>query len=136
MVPLQMILVEVLEEEAAHILAQGVLDERQILVERLLSKGGLQELVKPRHDVIGKPVLVQDGQHVVLVWSEGRLRNLLQIVRQCFPLVRQHQPRLVQRIPPKHTADGVGEETANISIQLSSMNSYILLIHIRCEFIF
>ena len=75
-----------------------------------LAKGHAQELAEAQCDVVGKPIAVQQRDHVVVIGREAGLRHLGQIVGQRLTLVGQDQPRLVQAVATQHAAHGIAHQ--------------------------
>ena len=85
-----MIRVEILQEILPEVLAQGIFDELQVLLEMFLTERHLEEFQEASGDVIGEPVAIQDRDNVVIVGREAWIGNLFQVVREGLPLVGQN----------------------------------------------
>ena len=71
LVAFDVVRVEVLEEVATDVLAQRSLDEGQVLLVMRLAEGDPQEFLETFGDVVGEPVLGQDGDDVFFVRHKG-----------------------------------------------------------------
>ena len=114
LVHLAVVGVEVLQEVAADdvarglaLSAEGVSDEAQVLLERLLAVGGADEADGEPDDVVVEVLVVGNGQDTVVVGYEAGLGDTGQVVGHGGALVGQDEPVLVERVAAHHAADGV-----------------------------
>ena len=124
--------------------AESVSDKLEVFFQRFLAVDGFDPLHKASGDVIVEVVIVADGDDVVSVNREGFVVILIDLViigtvgdrtirvllcellkfriiavkRLCglldFAVPGKDQTRLIQRIPPEHTAHGIGDEGNNL----------------------
>ena len=120
--------------------AERICNELEIFFQRFIAVDGFDPLHKTSGDVIVEVVIVADGDDIVRVNREGLVVVLIDLViigtigdrtirvlrckplklriiavkRLCglldFAVPSKDQTGLVQRIPPEHTAHGVGDE--------------------------
>lgn len=109
-VHLEVMAVEIAQEVAANVAADGVFNEGQILFVMVIAKGEAEEGFEAFNDVVGEPVAIEKGNDVVFIGCEAGLRNLAQVVGEGFALVGEDEAGLVEGIPAKHTADSVANE--------------------------
>ena len=106
-----MILDEVVQEIIADDLAagaalarKGVCDEVQIFFQRVAAIDSADKFHKTPHNIVFEVFLIGDGNAVVLVGQEGLVPAFAPFAARIGKSVH------VQRIPPEHTAHGVGDE--------------------------
>src|SRR5262245_52265663 len=105
-----MIVEKVAREVLANVLAERLLQKCEVVLEMLLAEGVTQEAAKPRSDVVGEPVAIEYGNHIVDVRLKSRTRNLGAIMLKPLALVREDQTGHIEAIAPEHAAHRVGHE--------------------------
>ena len=93
-VALHMVVVEVLQEVFADVLAQRLFDEREVFFVMFFTKSHFQEFAKAFGDVIGEPVAVEHGDNVVVIGREAWFWNLFQVVSRVSPWLARISPGL------------------------------------------
>ena len=122
LVPLDMLLVKILHEIFADILADGFFDESEIAGECLLAERELEEILELRDDVIDEPFVIEDGENAVAIGEKAGANCLLlilffrtrpdfgDVVVEILALIGEDQAGLFERVTPHHAADGVRDE--------------------------
>ena len=75
-----MLLVKILHEIFADILADGFFDESEIAGECLLAERELEEILELRDDVIDEPFVIEDGENAVAIGEKAGANRLLLIL--------------------------------------------------------
>ena len=107
---LHMVVVEIGDEIAAQVLAQHLLDERDVRIERFRAERCLEERTETGDDVVIEAIHLGDGYHVVFVRCERRVRHLHVVVVHGLALGCQDQPGLVERVPAEHATHRIRDE--------------------------
>ena len=158
LVDLQVVGVEVVQEVAADDVARGALtaegvgDEAQVLLQRLGTEDGFHPLDEATGHIVVKVFIVADGDDIILIRHEGageKVRSVLLLTdivadkggwnalvetggigheARLIGLPGEDEPRHIEGIPPEHTADGVGDEAADIASEIGAAHGDVLIL--------
>ena len=145
-VGLQVVLVKLAQEISSQLLAEGFLDEPDILTQRGLAKGDAEKFLRAGHDIVLEPLAVQDGNNAIgirdEIWIGGSRWLSFILYTSDFILthnppvivhrgtrIRQNKARSSEGIPSHHAADGIGEEGGHVLASVGAGEGDLLLGH-------
>ena len=108
----------------AALVAQGLGDEVQVVLQGIRTVDGANKLDKAGDDIVLQVGFVGDGDHVVLVRTEVGVPGIVPLAAGIGKSVP------ARRVAAKHAAHGIGDQRANISPQVRPAHGDVLVLHL------